>query len=115
MSEPANPTRSEAAAALDRALARARWTILWERLWPPLASIATVLGLFLAASWLGLWLWLPPMGRAIGLFIFAMLAAAATVRLFFIRLPSRHDRLYRLDRISGLAHRPATAIASLRC
>ncbi len=111
MSEPANPTRSEAAAALDRALARARWTILWERLWPPLASIATVLGLFLAASWLGLWLWLPPMGRAIGLFIFAMLAAAATVRLFFIRLPSRHDRLYRLDRISGLAHRPATAIA----
>ena len=110
-SEPANPTRSEAAAALDRALARARWTILWERLWPPLASIATVLGLFLAASWLGLWLWLPPMGRAIGLFIFAMLAAAATVRLFFIRLPSRHDRLYRLDRISGLAHRPATAIA----
>ena len=31
--------------ALSRALRRARWTIFWERLWPALASIATVLGL----------------------------------------------------------------------
>src|SRR5260370_16810310 len=45
---------------LARALGRARWTIFWERLWPALASIATVIGLFLALSWLGLWLWLPP-------------------------------------------------------
>jgi hypothetical protein len=27
---------------LARALSRARWTIFWERLWPALASIATV-------------------------------------------------------------------------
>src|SRR5262249_17960563 len=40
---------------LARALRRARWTIFWERLWPALASIATVIGLFLALSWLGLW------------------------------------------------------------
>jgi hypothetical protein len=32
---------------LSRALGRARWTIFWERLWPGLASIATVIGLFL--------------------------------------------------------------------
>ncbi|HEY1474298.1 MAG TPA: DUF4175 family protein, partial [Pseudolabrys sp.] len=43
---------------LAPALRRARWTIFWERLWPALASIATVIGLFLALSWLGLWLWL---------------------------------------------------------
>src|SRR5262249_51415296 len=43
---------------LARALRRARWTIFWERLWPALASVATVIGLFLALSWLGLWLWL---------------------------------------------------------
>src|SRR5262245_46442574 len=47
---------------LARALRRARWTIFWERLWPALASIATVIGLFLALSWLGLWLSLPPAG-----------------------------------------------------
>src|SRR5262249_46781238 len=62
---------------LARALRRARWTIFWERLWPALASIATVIGLFLALSWLGLWLSLPPTGRAIGLGIFFLLTAAA--------------------------------------
>src|SRR5215467_1277571 len=93
------------------ALRRARWTIFWERLWPALASIATVIGLFLALSWLGLWLWLPPLGRAIGLGAFFLLTAAAFAPLLMLRLPSRTDGLRRLDRNSGLPHRPATAIA----
>jgi uncharacterized protein (TIGR02302 family) len=96
---------------LARALERARWTILWERLWPALASLATVIGLFLAASWLGLWLWLPATGRAIGLGVFFLLAAAAFAQFLMLRLPSRTDGLKRLDRNSGLPHRPATAIA----
>jgi uncharacterized protein (TIGR02302 family) len=100
----------DAAAALQRALGRAWWAILWERLWPALASIATVAGLFLAVSWLGLWLWLPPVGRAFGLFAFAVLAAAATVPLLFVRFPTHHDRLRRLDLTSRFPHRPATAI-----
>jgi len=113
-----NPDVSHQAAAgrqgpdrLTQALGRARWTILWERLWPALASIATVIGLFLAVSWLGLWLWLPPIGRAIGLGAFFLLTAAAFAPLFTLRLPSRNDGLRRLDRNSGLPHRPATAIA----
>jgi uncharacterized protein (TIGR02302 family) len=96
---------------LTRALGRARWSIFWERLWPALVSLATVIGLFLALSWLGLWLWLPPVGRAIGLGIFFLLAAAAFAPFFLLRVPSRTDGLQRLDRNSGLAHRPATAIA----
>ena len=43
-------------ARLARALGRARWSILWERLWPVLATIATAVGLFLVLSWLGVWL-----------------------------------------------------------
>ena len=97
--------------ALGRALRRARWTIFWERVWPALASIATVVGLFLAVSWLGLWLWLPPTGRAIGLGIFFLLAAAAFAPALALRVPSRLDGLRRLDRNSGLPHRPATAMA----
>jgi hypothetical protein len=96
---------------LARALRRARWTILWERLWPALASIATLIGLFLAVSWLGLWLWLPPAGRAIGLGIFFLLTAAAFAPVLMLRMPSRMEGLRRLDRNSGLPHRPATAIA----
>ena len=49
--------------ALATALRRARWTIFWERLWPALATLATAAGLFLTISWLGVWLWLPPLGR----------------------------------------------------
>src|SRR6516165_835076 len=95
---------------LEKALAKARWTTFWERLWPPVATIATAVGLFLAVSWLGLWLWLPPLGRAIVLFAFVVLAAAATVPLLLVRFPSRYDGLRRLDRNSGIAHRPATTI-----
>lgn len=98
-------------AMLAHALTRARWSIVWERLWPALASVATAIGLFLALSWLGLWLWLPPLGRAIGLFAFFVLATAAMVPLFAVRAPTALEGLRRLDRASRLPHRPATAIA----
>lgn len=111
--ETPDPPRPAAGGAtvLARALGRARWSIFWERLWPALASIATATGLFLALSWLGLWLWLPPIGRALGLFVFFVLAVAATVPLFFVRVPTAVDGLRRLDRVSRMPHRPATAMA----
>jgi uncharacterized protein (TIGR02302 family) len=96
---------------LARALLRARWTIFWERLWPAIASLATVVGLFLAVSWLGVWLWLPSYARVIGLGIFFLLTAAAFAPFMTLRSPTRTDALTRLDRNSGLRHRPATAIA----
>jgi len=82
---------------LARALARARGSILWERLWPALAALATVTGLFLAFSWAGLWLVLPPLARAIGLFIFLVAIAASAVPLLILRLPSIYDGLRRLS------------------
>jgi hypothetical protein len=79
----------------------------------PLATIAAAVGIFLAVSWLGAWLWLPPIGRAIALFGFLVLTVAATVPLVWVRFPSRHDGLRRLDRNAGLPHRPATAIGAI--
>jgi uncharacterized protein (TIGR02302 family) len=102
---------SEAGALLGRALRRARWGILWERLWPALATLATAIGLFLAVSWLGLWLWLPPTARAAVLLLFAIVTVAALVPFFLLRMPGSADGLRRLDRHSGLPHRPATTMA----
>ena len=62
-----NPTR----ALLARALKLARGSLLWERLWPALATLLTAVGLFLAFSWSGLWVVLPPLARAIGLLVFS--------------------------------------------
>ena len=96
-----SPTR----ALLTRALKRARGSLLWERLWPALATLATALGLFLAFSWAGLWLVLPPLARAIGLLLFVVITAIAAVPLVLLRLPSVNDGLRRLDRSSGETHR----------
>src|SRR5262249_59869895 len=86
-----SPADNGSHSVLAGALARARLTVFWERLWPALAAVATVVGLFLAVSWLGLWLWLPPLGRAIGLVAFALLTAAAIAPLLFVRFPSLGD------------------------
>ena len=68
-------------------------------------------GLFLAVSWLGLWLWLPPLAPRRRAVAFVVLAIAAIVPFVSLRLPAAADALRRLDRGSGVRHRPATAIA----
>ena len=107
------PHDPEAASRLHlaRAVRRATWAIAWERSWPHLARLLTVAGLFLVASWAGLWLWLPVLGRAIGLGLFVMLTLAALAPLVKFRWPSRGEALSRLDHGSGIRHRPATALS----
>ncbi len=92
-------------------LGRVRWGLFWERLWPSVAALLTLLGAFLVLSWLGLWIWLPPLGRMIGLVLFGLLAIAALAPLVFVRFPSAADGLKRLDATSGISHRPATVLA----
>jgi uncharacterized protein (TIGR02302 family) len=95
---------------LAQALRRAEYAIAWERSWPHLARLCTVVGLFLAVSWAGLWLALPFVARAIGLGVFVALALAALFPLLWFRWPSRQQALNRLDRGTGIRHRPATAL-----
>jgi uncharacterized protein (TIGR02302 family) len=95
---------------LTQALQRAKFAIAWERSWPVLARLLTLAGLFLVASWAGLWLILPPLGRAGGLAVFAALALAALFPLLQFRWPGRDQALSRLDRGSGIRHRPATTL-----
>jgi uncharacterized protein (TIGR02302 family) len=102
--------RNEPRLLLSRALQRAHGSLLWERLWPALAAMATVLGLFLALSWAGLWLVLPPMARTVGVAIFAVLLIVAALPLLRLRVPTRRDALDRVDKASGEPHRPATAL-----
>ncbi len=95
---------------LSKAVQRAQLAIAWERLWPHLARVLTLAGFFLAVSWLGAWVSLPFTARAIGLLIFAALLIAALLPLIWFRWPTRNDALLRLDRGSGVKHRPATTL-----
>ena len=93
---------SDAAGPLGRKLHHARMALLWEQIWPPLAAILTLIGLFLSLSWLGLWLWLPPLGRAIGVLAFALVAMAALWRLVRLQVPGEAEALRRIDHNSGV-------------
>jgi uncharacterized protein (TIGR02302 family) len=112
-SEPVRDPRDPDAVSrlrLTQALRRARYAIAWERCWPHLARLLTVVGLFLVVSWVGLWLALPFVARAIGLGVFGLLALGTLFPLARFRWPSREEGLSRLDRGSGVRHRPATAL-----
>ena len=87
---------------LARALRRAWWTILWERLWPALASLSVAIGIFLSASWAGLWLVLPPMGRAIALFVLIVQQHDGyNAQLFFAGVAHGHFALQVLKKAVG--------------
>jgi uncharacterized protein (TIGR02302 family) len=105
------PARPAANVVLEQAVKRATWALAWERGWPHAARVLCVVGLFLAASWAGLWLALPFVARIVGLGLFAVLGLAALVPLIRFRWPRRDEALRRLDHGSGVRHRPVTALA----
>jgi hypothetical protein len=111
--DPSQPAREPDAAArlqLTQALQRAQYAIAWERAWPGLARFLSVIGLFLVVSWAGLWLALPFVARAAGIVLFVLLALGALFPLTRFRWPTREEGLSRLDRGTGIRHRPATAL-----
>ena len=95
---------------LERALERARYAIAWERGWPSLVRLLSLVGLFLVLSWAGLWLALPVLPRLVAVGLWALLLLGALFPLTRFRWPSREDGLARLDRQTGIPHRPATAL-----
>ena len=111
--DPSQPAREPDAVArlqLAQALQRAKYAIAWERAWPGLARLLSVIGLFLVVSWAGLWLALPFIARAVGIGLFVLLALGALFPLVRFRWPTREEALGRLDRGTGIRHRPATAL-----
>ena len=108
--QPAREPDAVARLQLTQALQRATYAIAWERAWPGLARLLSVVGLFLVASWAGLWLALPFVARVVGVSLFGLLALGALLPLIRFRWPTREAALARLDRGTGIRHRPATAL-----
>jgi len=84
--------------------------LLWEDFWPPLAFACAVALVFVAASWLGVWLFLPPWVRLATLALLGIAFTATLTPLLRIRWPDWSRALDRLDRDAGVAHRPVSSL-----
>ncbi|WP_020180804.1 TIGR02302 family protein [Methylopila sp. M107] len=95
---------------IDGVATRARLALAWEGVWPWIAAATAVVVMFLAVSWFGVWDLLPPYARMAGVLLFAGALVAALAPLMRAAWPDRRAALARVDRESGLAHRPATSL-----
>ena len=102
--------RITARTRLDALSGRAGFAIAWERLWPAFAGVLVVIAIFLAVSFVGVWLEVPRWARIGGTAVFGLAIAGVLGSLVSFRRPTRGERLARVDRDSNLPHRPATTI-----
>ncbi|MEQ8823012.1 MAG: TIGR02302 family protein [Filomicrobium sp.] len=105
----AETARAQADFALEKKIERSVWMLFLERLWPRLWVIFAVVAVFFAVSMAGIW---PVLGDLLqkgllGAFGLAMLGAL----IWAARTPwpDRDEALRRLERLSGLPHRPASS------
>jgi len=107
MSEP------KAASPLDAKFARkvrfSRWALLFERLWPRVWLLLGLAGVFLLVSLAGLWpLLSDPVHYAL-LGAFAVAGIAALWNAVRVPFPTHEEGVRRIERVSGVPHRPASS------
>ncbi len=115
MSELKAPTAASksrsAMTGLERCIVRARlslaWEAMWLALWPPLG----IAGTFLSAAFLDLFAFLPGWLHALVLAAFAILFGSTLYQGGrYLIWPDRTAALRRIEKASGLEHRPLEAL-----
>ena len=108
---PGAPEGGRALRRLGRLRARARAALLWESLWPRLWPVLGVVGVFLVLALSGFFLLLHPLPHLVLLAVLTaglILAVLHGARGFAVPDEPAADR--RLERASGLPHRPLAAL-----
>jgi uncharacterized protein (TIGR02302 family) len=96
---------------LDRRIVLTWLAAFWEDLWPRLWLPLSILGIFVAISWLDLWVLMPGYLHLALLGVFGVGLAATLIWKFRgVSRPADDDVKRRLERDSDLAHRPLTAV-----
>jgi uncharacterized protein (TIGR02302 family) len=94
----------------DALVRRAQAILAAERAARALAFLISWALLFLALSWSGLWLALGPTGRAVGVALFAAVAAFAALRAALRVWPPRAEAIARIDAAAPPGLRPAASL-----
>jgi uncharacterized protein (TIGR02302 family) len=100
---------SPAEKAFERKIQLSKWALLFEQLWPRI-WLALGLGiLFIALSLTGMWQRLPELPHKLVLGLFAVGFLVALVAIVRVRWPAREEAIRRVERLSGIGHRPASS------
>ncbi len=109
----AEPQNTDSGPEISRSFARkvrlSTFALFFERLWPRLWFVIGVALVFVMLSFLGLWPYLEPLTHKLLLAAFALAAIAAVIYAVRIPWPTRDDAIRRIERRSGIPHRPATS------
>lgn len=101
------------AVAVQRAFARkiglSKWALFFERLWPRLWWLIGIASVFAALSFTGIWPHLPAVIHQAVLAVFAIAAVAAVLHAARTQWPTRDEAMRRIERRSGVPHRPASS------
>ncbi len=107
------PQNTDSGPEISRSFARkvrlSTFALFFERLWPRLWLVIGVALVFVMLSFLGIWPYLDPLAHELLLAAFAAAAVAAVVYAVRIPWPTRDDAIRRIERRSGVPHRPATS------
>ncbi|MDQ0325716.1 uncharacterized protein (TIGR02302 family) [Rhodopseudomonas julia] len=95
---------------LSRLTRRARLALFWEAAWPRLVPLLSIVALFFALSWLGVWSLVGDWVRGGILLGLGLAAVVASVWILRTPWPSQAAALKRVERNSPVAHRPASGL-----
>ena len=95
---------------LARLRLKAAAAIGFERVWPALAASLCLIALLIASAWTGWLTALPLSARWALVALVGVAALVLTLWALFKARPTAAEELARIDRDTGLPHRPATAL-----
>src|SRR5262247_4906025 len=84
----------------ERKVRLSKWALLFEQLWPRAWVVLGLAGVFIGASFAGLWPRLPELPHKIVLGLFGLAFAAALVALARVTWPSRDKAIRRVETAS---------------
>ncbi len=95
--------------SFERKVRRARMAVVFEQVWLRLWLALAVVAVFLLVSYAGVWPRLPLPAHLLLLGLFGLALAAALFSFSRVSWPTREDAIRRIERVSGVPHRPATS------
>ncbi len=101
--------RSSLESSFERKVRLSKWSLLFEQIWPRAWLLLGLAGLFIGVSLAGIWPRLPELPHKIALGLFGLAFVAGIIALFAVRWPTREQAIRRVERVSGVLHRPASS------